>query len=513
MKNEWNVKAKQILKAELVKRDISQDELVNYLELIGVHETKASIASKLSRGTFSAAFLLQCLNAIGCAKLPLDEESTYIAAEPNVVYNKSSLKIYLNTKSNVKYIDINNDNNKRNGFHNTVVSLFSGAGGLDIGLEQAGFITKVCIENDIHCRETLKYNRPDWLRFEEGIKYSEGKLEKREPGDIRDIGVRELLEFANLKEKSVGLVVGGAPCQPFSNIGKREGKDDEKNGDLFLEFVRMVKGIQPKAFIFENVAGITQSKHNDVIKYMIESFAGSGYGISYTILNAANYGVPQRRERFFFIGIKGIVNPAFPLPTHIKDEKAWFVFTKDFKEKPLGVPKKWISVKDALSRLPINYKLRDDYAVMNISPKVLERMTFIKQGENFKVLPYELRPECWRNGKHQGQDTFGRLIADIPSVTIRTAAYNPAKGMYIHPFENRGLDTIEMAKLQDFPFEWQFRCHNRKKLTLVSGGKQIGNAVPPGLARALGIAIKKQIAIINPEEEYVKMHDSIVVPY
>ena len=122
-------------------------------------------------------------------------------------------------------------------------------------------------------------------------------------------------------------------------------------------------------------------------------------------------------------------------------------------------------------------------------------MKLIEQGQNFKVLPFDMRPNCWKNGKHQGADTFGRLVADYPSVTIRTAAYNPAKGRYIHPFENRGLSTIEMAMLQDFPLEWIFRCHGREQVTLVSGGRQIGNAVPPGLAKALGLAIKKQMPV------------------
>jgi len=106
-----------------------------------------------------------------------------------------------------------------------------------------------------------------------------------------------------------------------------------------------------------------------------------------------------------------------------------------------------------------------------------------------------VRPKCWQSGKHQGNDTFGRLISNLPSVTIRTAAYNPAKGMYIHPFENRGLSTIEMAALQSFPYNWSFKVKGREKVTLVSGGKQIGNAVPPGLANALGLAIKQQILI------------------
>lgn len=401
--------------------------------------------------------------------------------------------IYTNSKTETNYIDISDFPFGKNGMQFPVVSLFTGAGGLDIGLEESGFHTAVCVEYDTDCRETLRFNRPEWKLFEEGIKMEKGKMRTRIPGDIRDVGVEELLKFAGLKKGQASLVVGGAPCQPFSNIGKKLGKHDEKNGDLFLEFVRMVKGIQPEAFIFENVVGITQDKHSDVISYMVDKFKGLGYGISHTVLNAANYGVPQRRERFFLIGIKGIENPAFPFPTHFKDGKHYDSFIKDFKVFPVGKFKKWISVKDAFKKIFKNSEKRKDYALMNISDFVVERMKLIKQGQNFKALPMDMRPNCWKNGKHQGNDTFGRLIAGLPSVTIRTAAYNPAKGMYIHPFENRGLSTIEMAALQSFPFDWYFKSKGREKVTLVSGGKQIGNAVPPGLAQALGAAIKKQI--------------------
>lgn len=376
-----------------------------------------------------------------------------------------------------------------------VISLFTGAGGLDIGLEESGFHTALCIEYDVDCRETLRYNRPDWKLFEEGIKIESGVMQPRVPGDIRDIDVDEILSYSNLKKGEAALVVGGAPCQPFSNIGKKLGKNDDKNGDLFLEFVRVVKGVSPQAFVFENVVGITQSKHKDVINYMIEKFEGEGYGISYAILNSADYGVPQRRERFFLIGIKGVKEPAFPLPTHFKDLRQYEKFCNNHGDHHDIKFVKWLSVKDAFDDLPESHKLREDYALMNISEIVKNRMTYIREGENFKALPMDIRPNCWKSGRHQGNDTFGRIIADQPSCTIRTAAYNPAKGQYIHPFDNRGLSTIEMAALQSFPYDWHFKCKNSERVTLVSAGRQIGNAVPPKLAKALGNAIKNQIAM------------------
>jgi DNA (cytosine-5)-methyltransferase 1 len=399
---------------------------------------------------------------------------------------------YTDKKNGVSYIDV--PRSKITTRSLPVVSLFTGAGGLDIGLEDAGFQTSVCVEFDADCRETLKHNRPNWSLFEDNVKIESGEINSRVPGDIRDIEVNELLELSGLKKGDAALVVGGAPCQPFSNIGKKLGQEDEKNGDLFLEFVRMVKGVSPEAFIFENVAGITQQKHAKVIDYMVDKFKGLGYGISYKILNAADYGVPQRRKRFFLIGIQGITEPAFPLPTHFKDKAHHQKFMESVGIKPQINFKKWISVKEAFNKIPENHVYRNDYALMNISEKVVNRMKYISQGENFKVVPPELLPNCWKSGKHQGNDTFGRLVEELPSVTIRTAGYNPSKGMYIHPNENRGLSTIELAKLQSFPFNWEFKVKNRDRVTLVSGGKQIGNAVPPGLAKAIGKAIMTQLS-------------------
>lgn len=412
--------------------------------------------------------------------------------------------IYKNQETGTEYVDISSLPVFSNGRTRHVISLFSGAGGLDIGLEQAGFSTAVAVENDIDCRETLRFNRPEWKLFEKSTWEENGVQKQREPGDIRMIDSSEILELANLKKGQTDLVVGGAPCQPFSNIGKKQGKDDEKNGDLFLEFVRIVKGVQPRGFIFENVAGITQGKHSEVLTYMYNQFEGEGYSISYAILNAADYGVPQTRERFFLIGLKGSRKPAFPLPSHFRSKILWEKFSRKLDQKPSYLPKNWVSVKKAFSKIPTNSNNRSDYALMNVSQKVIDRMRLIKQDENFKVLPMDMRPNCWKNGKHQGQDTFGRLNENQPSVTIRTAAYNPSKGKYIHPNENRGLSTIEMAALQDFPKKWIFKCLKREKITLVSGGRQIGNAVPPGLAKALAIALRHQIE--NTTKESQKKH-------
>ncbi|WP_372847002.1 DNA cytosine methyltransferase [Pontiella sp.] len=385
-----------------------------------------------------------------------------------------SSKVYVSSDG-TRYIDVRTADAASRG---KVISLFSGAGGLDIGLEQAGFETAVCVEIDADCRETLRHNRPGWKLFE--------------PGDVRAADAGALLELAGLARGEAALVVGGAPCQPFSNIGKKQGWDDPKNGDLFLEFVRVVKGALPKAFIFENVTGITQGRHAEVIDYMYRQFEGLGYGLSHRVINAADHGLPQTRSRFILLGIQGVAAPAFPLPTHSKGLKEWRRFVEGLEGVPPFESARWRSIGETFAALPVVRRKRPDYVVMKNGPVVIERMKRIGPGENFKVLPMSMRPKCWQNGKHQGQDTFGRPRLDEPSATIRTAAYNPTKGKYIHPVEHRGFDLIEMAALQGFPYEWEFRSV-RGGTTLVGGGKQIGNAVPPLLGKVLGLAVALQM--------------------
>ena len=372
---------------------------------------------------------------------------------------------------------------------NKVISLFSGAGGMDLGLEMAGFSTSSCIEIDGHCRETLRHNRPAW-NLNHGTDLAV-------QGDIRNITVERILESSGLEIGEAALIVGGPPCQPFSNIGKKLGAADELNGDLSQHFMRMVKGCLPRAFIFENVAGFHQGKHRETLDTILEEAAGAGYSVTYTILNTADYGVPQQRKRFLILGLRGNRKPSLPFPTHFNSEKDAINFYERVGRGRYIHFKPWKTVSDAFGEIQDTHKERSDYALMNISPMVKARMAVLRQGENFKALPMEMRPNCWKNGKHQGQDTFGRLREDRPSVTIRTAAYNPAKGMYIHPYENRGLSSHEMAALQSFPAEWEFRCVGSQRVTLVSVGKQIGNAVPPLLARAVGLTLKAELMAVK----------------
>jgi DNA (cytosine-5)-methyltransferase 1 len=314
---------------------------------------------------------------------------------------------------------------------------------------------------DDYCLKTLKQNRPKW------------NAEKR---DISEISAEDILKRAGLKKGETFLISAGPPCQSFSQIGNRQGENDPR-GMLFHKMIDILKGILPKYFLIENVPGLLAPRNRKLFFEALEELelrnenGTPEYKLNYGIVNAANYGVPQTRKRLFIIGSRSGFPVAFP--------------ESKFFEKPENGQARWRSVGAALQDIPLEDYSRKDNMSFNHSQEMIEKMKLIKPGENFRVLPRELLPNCWKNGKHQGQDTFGRLDPNKPSVTIRTAAYNPTKGRYIHPTENRGLSTVEMAYLQTFPSDYRFVG------PLVEIGKQIGNAVPPLLAKEIGEAIKK----------------------
>lgn len=191
-----------------------------------------------------------------------------------------------------------------------VISLFSGAGGLDIGFEQAGFEVVVAVEADPSCCNTLRKNRPSLKVIE---------------GDVSKITGAEILKSVGLKRSEAALVIGGPPCQSFSLAGKRMGLDDER-GSMILEFSRLVKEILPKAFVMENVKGMLNWEKGRAIEAVLNEFREPvkyqnkkyTYDVSYSILNAVDYGVPQKRERLFIVGNRIGKDFKFPEPTHVK---------------------------------------------------------------------------------------------------------------------------------------------------------------------------------------------------
>jgi DNA (cytosine-5)-methyltransferase 1 len=222
-----------------------------------------------------------------------------------------------------------------------VISLFSGAGGLDIGLEDAGFETRVCVEYDKAACQTLRLNRPAWKVIE---------------ADICTVSTMEILDAAGLKPGEASLVIGGPPCQGFSNAGKRD-IDDPRN-KLFWEFVRVVEEAQPWGFIMENVRGILTMKNDDnslVVHTVEQAFRDIGYSIEKKLFNTADYGVPQKRPRVIFVGRRDGQRMGFPEQTHWENPQPMLVL-KGGQLVEDQAPKRWVSIRQALAGLPAPYK-------------------------------------------------------------------------------------------------------------------------------------------------------------
>lgn len=336
--------------------------------------------------------------------------------------------------------------------------------GLDLGIEKAGIDIKLCVEFNKQAASTIRNNTniPVIAR------------------DITTIPSSELLKVAGLKEGEVDLVVGGPPCQAFSTAGARRGLDDFR-GNVILQYLRVVSEIQPKYFILENVRGLLSAKLNaipdsykeyegikgfsgSVIRFLANEFKKLGYTISFALFNAANYGVPQIRERVIIFGAKGTKRIPLPQPTH--------------SESGVNHTAKWVTLGDVIKDLP-NAEVSD---YVPLSKRMLQYMPLVKEGENWT----SLAPEVAREAMGKAYDLRGgktgflrRLSNSKPAPTLVTSPIMPAT-LICHPTELRPLSVKEYARIQQFPDNWKF-CGKIADIY-----KQIGNAVPVGLGFMAG---------------------------
>lgn len=347
------------------------------------------------------------------------------------------------------------------------VSLFSGALGLDLGIEQAGFDVKVVVDNDKYACETARLNTKIPV------------LEK----DINKVTGKELLEIAGLKKGQVDLLFGGPPCQAFSTAGARRSLEDFR-GNVIVSFLRLTEELRPKAFILENVRGLLSAKLNfapnglqeeygatvdqpgSVVNFLAREFAKLGYTVSFALFNSANYGVPQARERVLMFGAKGKKAIPLPTPTHTQNGQS--------------TGKEWVSIREAFK----NLKEKDMHYV-ELSERHKRHLRKLGPGENWTKLPPEEQKEALGKayGLQGGKTGFYRRLAwDKPSPTLVTDPVMPAT-MLCHPDKLRPLSVEEYARIQMFPDTWKFVGNIRQIY------KQIGNAVPTGLGKAAGKAV------------------------
>lgn len=358
-----------------------------------------------------------------------------------------------------------NSNYKKYSENRKVISLFSGAMGLDIGMQKAGLDVVIGQDFDASCVETMKANGHNVLG-----------------GDIREIEPQTLLDLTHMHVGEPFMICGGPPCQPFSTAGKRLGINDPR-GSLFMDFIRMIDYIRPRFFVMENVKGIMSAplKHvpsserddNDpeqklgtVLDVILSEFYKLGYKTVYGLLDAVNYGVPQFRERFVLIGSRDHEDIFLPVPTHFQVHQ--------------NPELRWQTVGSAIKDLE-----DDDEECATLSAERKKYLHMVPEGGNWRDLPADLIPAAMGGAYESGGGKVGfyrRLSYAQPAPTITTSPAQKAT-MLCHPKKDRPLSVKEYARIQQFPDDWIFIGNTQAKY------KQIGNAVPVGLGKAIGMAI------------------------
>jgi len=347
----------------------------------------------------------------------------------------------------------------------SVISLFSGAMGLDLGLKKAGLNIVLGQDSNLDCVATMKANGCNVYA-----------------GDIREIDPQNLLEQAKMQIGEPFLICGGPPCQPFSTAGKRLGINDPR-GSLFMEFIRMIDYIRPRFFVMENVKGIMSAplKHipikdrgadykrdefGTVLDVVLSEFKKLGYKTVYGVLDAVNYGSPQFRERFILIGSRDCEEIFLPFPTHFQTHQ--------------NPEYRWRTIADVFNDINPS-----DNEVAILSNERMEYLRQIPEGGNWRDLPADQIKGAMGGAYTSGGGKAGfyrRLSFNQPSPTVVTSPIQKAT-MMCHPTEDRPLSVRECARIQQFPDDWIFTG------TTVAKYRQIGNAVPVGLGEAIGKAI------------------------
>lgn len=330
----------------------------------------------------------------------------------------------------------------------TAIELFAGAGGLALGIEKAGFDTIGLIESDKDAADTLRYNRPNWRVIHD---------------DIANISCLDLIDYFSIGKGELDLLSGGAPCQAFSYAGKRLGLNDAR-GTLFYHYAIFLEKLQPKMFLFENVRGLLTHDNGRTYKTMLSIFEEAGYTLKdgqRKVLNAWDYGAPQKRERLITVGIRNDLV-----------DKIIFKFPEPHEYKPV--------LKDILLDCPKS----EGTAYSEYKRKIFE---LVPPGGYWRDVPEEIAKEYMKSCWYMGGGRTGilrRFSLDEPSLTVLTSPSQKQTDR-CHPLEPRPFTIRENARCQTFPDNWVF-CGS-----VGQQYKQIGNAVPVSLAYYIGVEIKK----------------------
>ena len=348
------------------------------------------------------------------------------------------------------------------------ISLFSGIGGLDFGFEEAGFETRIALENDRHSCRAIRANRPSWELIEEDINLV--------PSDV-------LLRRARLKPGQVDMLIGGPPCQPFSKSSYWVRGDSlrlhDPRANTLEGYLRVLRDTRPRVFLLENVYGLAYEGKDEGLNYILRGIkrinreTGTRYEVAWQVINTADYGVPQIRERVFMIGSRDGRRFQFPAPTHGKPE--------NITSYSLNALEPYRTVWDALGDLP---EPSGDDPGLKIGGKWGALLPSIPEGHNY----------LWHTDRGGGRPLFGwrtrywsfllKLAKRLPSWTIQAQP-----GASIGPFHwnNRRLTFHELCRLQTFPDGLILDC-GRTEMQ-----RMLGNAVPSLVAEVLAREVRRQL--------------------
>lgn len=340
------------------------------------------------------------------------------------------------------------------------VDAFCGAGGLGLGLTRAGFEILLGFDIDQHCIDTIKQNK----------KYFSHRVEQ---ADISDMLNGVLLEKCNLKRGELDLLAGGPPCQGFSI--QRIGLDKDIRNLLVLKYEKLIEEVYPRCFVMENVSGIAGKRGKTILHRLISNTKKAGYNVSLQLLNAQDYGVPQRRKRYIIVGVRKDICSQFEYPKPSMVKKTVRDTIGDLPEPPI----------DGSDHPEISLHRRD-----KLSKKNLARINSITQGQGRDALPRKLLTKCHRISSTVigHRNVYGRMAWDdvAPTITARFDSFT--RGQFGHPDQPRTISLREGALLQTFPIDFTFVGNK------VDVARQIGNAVPPVLAESIGKSIVKCLA-------------------
>lgn len=398
-----------------------------------------------------------------------------------------------------------------------VIDLFAGAGGFGLGFEMAGFSVPLSVEIDAWACDTLRYNRPD-MRVTQH--------------DIRNINTSYSVKEVCCVEPDI--IIGGPPCQGFSIAGPAQKDPKDPRNSLFINFAQWISFLEPKAFVMENVKGLLSRRNAEgekVVDIIKKSFEELGYFVEVWLLNSAEYGVPQIRERIFIVGNKIAKNLGIPLKTHTlnlvnMDGSQLSVF------ESMGLSPA-LSLWDAISDLPQlnahegkeeqsylsvpqnayqnwtrnSSRVLYNHVAMEHSPRLVERFKNIKWGQSSSDVPVKYGARRRSGNGELSMKSYDqnnrRLYPYKPSHTIAASFY----ANFIHPFQHRNLTAREGARIQSFPDNYRFLgkktvvshklLHREERFNekFLCQYNQVGNAVPPILAKAIAVHLKEQLEL------------------